>query len=78
MKQNRTWKMIVACAMMFSVFSLSAAGAEAAKGQTSSYDTRTHVYEKTWNDLKASWMKAYVIAELSNHDDKIVGTTKNG
>ncbi|GAC42610.1 hypothetical protein PPOP_1967 [Paenibacillus popilliae ATCC 14706] len=68
--------MIVACAMMFSVFALSAAGAEAAKGQTSSYDTRTHILEKTWNDNKISWMKAYVIAELSNHDDKIVGTPR--
>ncbi|WP_374016290.1 hypothetical protein ABU162_18435 [Paenibacillus thiaminolyticus] len=40
------------------------------------YDTRIVTYEKTWNDQKVSWMKAYVIAEVSNKDDKIIGRPK--
>lgn len=174
MKQNRTWKIVLACAMMFNVFALSA-GAEAAatpaKGSVSlsqqqvsvrdivppeyftkyagkfssaaeveratgfsaaaptqevnnlrssnneaiivnsldeyaallnyfndltapqnatvvetqktnpvqtfaDYDTREVIYEKTWNDQKVSWMKAYVIAQVSNKDNKIIGTPK--
>ncbi|WP_197259123.1 hypothetical protein [Paenibacillus dendritiformis] len=38
--------------------------------------TRTKIFEETWNDLGISWMKAFVIAEVSNKDDKIIGTPK--
>ncbi|MCM3337618.1 hypothetical protein M3650_02905 [Paenibacillus sp. MER TA 81-3] len=40
------------------------------------YETRTVTHEKTWNDTGVTWMKAYVICEVNNKTDKIVGTPR--